>query len=330
MFLKQTLQAGNLALKNRLVMPPMATRQPDEGGFVSQGLLDYYNEKTKDGCLSLVIIEHSFVSQAGKAHKSQLSAADDSKIQGLKKLSQLIHQNGSKTVMQLNHAGSAAEQSVTGTEPVGPSPVQLPSKKDAAVPKELSVEEIHTIVSQFASAALRVKEAGFDGVEIHSAHGYLLDQFLSPITNLRKDEYGGPIENRVRIHLEVIKAVREAVGADFPILLRMGATDADENGLSEADAKQAAGLFEQAGVCLLDISGGMCRYQIPGVSGPGFFAPISKAIKQTVSVPVLVTGGITEPEQAETILQSGSADLVGVGRAILKDSSWAKKAMQEE
>ena len=164
-------------------------------------------------------------------------------------------------------------------------------------------------------------------MEIHSAHGYLLDQFLSPLTNKRTDEYGGDINGRIKIHLEIIRAIREAVG-DFSILLRMGATDYLEGGLTIEDSKKAAFAFEQAGVDILDISGGMCRYTIPGANEPGYFSPYSMAIKEVVSIPVILTGGITKADEAEAILRDKKADLVGVGRAIYKDSDWAKNAMQ--
>ncbi|WP_088228227.1 NADH:flavin oxidoreductase [Desulfosporosinus sp. FKB] len=326
MFLDQPLENSKLSLKNRLVMPPMATAKSGIDGSITQDILNYYDEKTKGGYLSLVIIEHSYVSIAGKASKNQLSVAEDSLIDGLKKLSNLIHNNGSKTVMQINHAGSAASKEVIGMDPIGPSAVINPSKENAAVPIALDRDGIKEIVDNFQKAAIRVKEAGFDGVEIHSAHGYLLNQFLSPLTNKRTDEYGGDITGRIKFHLEIIKAIREGVG-DFPILLRMGATDYREDGLTIEDSQKAASAFEQAGVDILDISGGMCRYSLPGVQEPGYFAPYSAAIKAAVSIPVIVTGGITKAEDAEAILGEKKADLVGVGRAIYKDSNWAKNVM---
>jgi 2,4-dienoyl-CoA reductase-like NADH-dependent reductase (Old Yellow Enzyme family) len=164
----------------------MATGKSEEDGRVSKELLDYYNEKSKGGYISLIIIEHSFITQQGKASEGQLSVADDGVIEGLKKLANIIHKNGTKAVMQINHAGSSASKNVTGYEPVGPSAVGNPRKGD--IPKELSKKDIKDIIENFADAAGRVKEAGFDGVEIHSAHGYMLNQFFSPLTNKRTDE----------------------------------------------------------------------------------------------------------------------------------------------
>ncbi|MHB8062901.1 MAG: NADH:flavin oxidoreductase [Ruminiclostridium sp.] len=332
--LLESLQVGSLSLANRLVMPPMATSKAESDGKVSQAMLDYYSEKSKGGYLSLIIIEHSFISQQGKAHKGQLSVADDSVGENLKKLAEIIHRNGSKSVMQINHAGSAAEQEVTGTIAVGPSAVANPRKISSVPnsftsPHSLTSQEIVGIVSEFQNAARRVKEAGFDGVEIHAAHGYLLSQFFSPLSNKRTDEYGGTVLNRIRIHLEVIKAVREVVGDDFPILLRLGASDYIDGGVCLEDSVIAAREFEKASVDILDISGGLCGFTIPGgTGGQGYFAPLTEAIKKEVSIPVILTGGITEAKASEQLLADGKADLIGVGRAVLNDSEWAKHAVE--
>lgn len=274
----------------------------------------------------MIIVEHSFITLQGKASEKQLSVAEDSVMKGLKELANIIHKNGSKTVMQINHAGSAASIDVTGYEPAGPS--AIPNPRTGNVPMELTKKEIKIIIGEFKNAALRVKEAGFDGVEIHSAHGYLLNQFFSPLTNKRTDEYGGDLLGRIKIHLEIIKAVRDAVGNEFPILLRLGASDYMEGGSTIEDSKIAALEFEKAGVDLLDVSGGFCGYTVPGNTSQGYFSPLTEAIKKVVSIPVLLTGGITEVNAAEKLLSSGKADLIGVARAIYKDSKWAEKAIE--
>lgn len=325
-YMLKPIQTERLTLANRLVMPPMATSKAEADGKVSQGILDYYTEKSEGGYISLINIEHSFIMPEGKASEQQLSVADDSVIEGLRRLADAIHKNGSKTAMQLNHAGSAATEEVTGTTPVGPSAVANPRK--GSMPRELSREEIAGIVEAFGNAARRVKAAGFDGVEIHSAHGYLLNQFLSPLTNKREDEYGGDVYGRIRIHLQVIETVRKAVGDDFPILLRLGASDYMDGGTPLEDSKAAAREFEKAGVDIIDISGGFCGYIVQGLTGQGYFSPLSEAIKEVVSIPVILTGGITEIQAAEQLLANKKADLIGVGRAILKDSDWARNAIE--
>lgn len=324
--LLKPLQAGTLKLCNRLVMPPMATAKAEPDGKVSQEILNYYKEKSEGGYIPLIIIEHSFITLQGKASKSQLSVSDDSTIEGLRKLANVIHENGSKAIMQLNHAGSAAKEEVIGTPTVGPSAVANPRQGD--MPSELTSNEIEDVIQAFYDSARRTKEAGFDGVEIHSAHGYLLNQFFSPLTNKREDEYGGSIHNRIRIHLKVIEAVRSAVGEDFPILLRLGAADYMEGGSTLEDSQIAAQEFEKAGVDILDISGGFCGYNVPGSTEQGYFAPLTEAIKKVVSIPVILTGGITEVKAAEQLLAEGKADLIGVGRAVFKDSKWAQRAIE--
>ncbi|MBC2724199.1 NADH:flavin oxidoreductase [Desulfosporosinus sp.] len=324
-YLLKPLQTGPLTLKNRLVMPPMATAKADPDGKVNPSILDYYTEKSQGGYLSLIIIEHSFIQSDGKASDRQLSVSDDSMIQGLKELADIIHRNGSKTVMQINHAGSNTTEEITGTVPVGPSAVPHPRRQ--TMPNELTLEEIATIIRAFQNGARRTKEAGFDGVEIHAAHGYLLHQFFSPLTNKRSDDYGGNIHNRIRLHLQVIEAIRASVGNDFPLLLRLGASDFREGGITIEDSQIAAQEFERAGVHILDISGGFSGYIVPGLTGQGFFAPLSEAIKKVVSIPVILTGGITEVHSAEHLLSEQKADLIGVGRAILNDSQWAEQAI---
>jgi len=325
-YLLKPLKVGALALHNRLVMPPMATAKAEPDGKVNQAMLDYYDEKSEGGDIALVIIEHSFISPEGKASKQQLSVADDSVVDGLRRLAEIIHRNGSKTMMQINHAGSGTTEEIIGTTPVAPSAVANP--RTGNMPRELTRQEITDIIQAFHDAARRTKEAGFDGVEIHSAHGYLLNQFFSPLTNKRTDQYGGNVHNRIRIHLEVIEAVRAAVGNDFPVLLRLGASDFIAGGTTIEDSQIAAQEFEKAGVNMLDISGGLSGYIIPGLNGQGFFAPLTEAIKKVVSIPVILTGGITEITAAERLLAEGKADLIGVGRALLNNSKWAQQAIK--
>ncbi|MDQ7094934.1 NADH:flavin oxidoreductase [Desulfosporosinus sp. PR] len=327
-YLLKPLHIGALELRNRLVMPPMATAKASPQGEVNQALLDYYAEKSQGGYISLIIIEHSFIHETGKASAGQLSSASDRMIDGLRALAKKIHQNGSKTVLQINHAGSSAGEDIIGTTPVGPSAVVNPRKGGDSLPRELTRPEINQVVQYFQDAARRSKEAGFDGVEIHSAHGYLLNQFFSPLTNRRTDEYGGNVHNRIRIHLEIIEAVRGVVGQDFPVLLRLGACDYREGGVTSEDSLIAAKEFAKAGIDCLDVSGGFSGYQVPGLSGQGYFAPLTEALKRVITIPVILTGGITDSFAAEQLLTEGKADLIGVGRAILADSQWAERAIK--
>lgn len=320
----------SIQLSNRLVMPPMARRM-SENGNVPSALCKYYSERALGGYLGLIITEHCYIDKLGRANLKQVSLGDDADLAGLQQLTRSIHAAGStKVFAQINHAGIAAQTQDIGGGPVGPSAawVHHPWSPDAVLPHELTHEEIAGLAVKYAKAAMRARYAGFDGVEIHSAHGYLLNQFYSPLTNHRHDEYGcDSIENRVRFHVEVIRAVRKAVGTDFPIALRLGACDYMEGGSTIADGVAAAGIFEQEGIALLDISGGMCGYMRPGHEEAGYFGDAAKAIKETVAIPVMTTGGVRSMEEANQLLASGIADLIGVGRPILQDAAWAKHMM---
>lgn len=279
-----------------------------------------------------VITEHAFVCQQGKAHGGQLSIAREEDIPGLRRLADVLHNNGVKAVAQISHAGGAANPQDTGMEPVSASAVQSPrAKAGAPLPRAMTVGEIQAVVEAFAQAACRAQEAGFDGVELHAAHGYLLNQFYSTLTNHRTDAYtGATLAGRLRFLLEAVEAVRAAVGQEFLLAVRLGTGDDMPGGTTVEDSVRACQLLEQAGVDLLDISGGFCGPYWGGSKEQGYFSDWSQAVKEAVSVPVLVTGGITQPEAARRLLEAGKADLVGVGRALLKDSLWAKRVVSIE
>ena len=330
--LLQSLPIGSLVLRNRLVMPPMATEKSEGEGKVSQALLNYYDEKTKGGYFGLVVTEHSYICEEGKASVHQVSFAHDEDVVGLAKLAEVIHRNGSKAIAQINHAGGKSICALNGAA-LAPAPSAMPyttTRGEAVQARTMSQEEIDAVVSAFAAAARRAKEAGFDGVEVHSAHGYLLGQFYSPLTNKRTDQYSGAtVEGRTRLHCQVVAAVRKAVGPDFPIAVRLGACDYLEGGNTVEDAVAAAKILEAAGVDLLDISGGLCGYRGSGSKEEGYFGEEAAAIRSAVGIPVILTGGVRTPEGAERLLEEGKADLVGVGRAVLKDSTWAKAAIRQ-
>ena len=230
----------------------------------------------------MIILEHSYICPEGKASKGQLSIAKDSDIVGLKKLVKTIHQHRSKVFAQINHAGARSKKEIIGDLPKSASSVDHPKfAKNKALPIEMTAADIQKVIADFAAAALRAKKAGFDGVEIHAAHAYLLTQFYSPLTNKREDQYNGySLEGRIRLHLEIIAAVRQAVGSDFPIALRLGASDYATGGATIEDSILAGEAFEQAGVDLLDISGGLTSYINPNNSAQGYFSDLTEAIKK--------------------------------------------------
>lgn len=269
------LQIKNLTFSSRVIMPPMATGKSNEAGTPTEDLITYYKDKTDSEKIGMVITEHAYITKDGIAAKGQLSLADDSVIEGLKKLTTVIHNNHTLVFAQLSHAGGAAESSLFNLPSIGPSLTPLPRRKNMAQ-KEMDEEDIQLIIKAFSESAKRAIEAGYDGVEIHSAHGYLLNQFYSPLSNKLLDTYGGTLDNRIRLHLEIIKAVRKAVGDNVPIALRLGACDYMDGGSSLEDAISAAKKFEEAGIDLLDISGGHNGYMITGHTEEGYFSPVTK------------------------------------------------------
>jgi len=317
------LRVGRLELRNRIVMPPMATELAGRRGEVTPRLIDHYVERVEG--LGLIIVEHSYVDVGGRLSPLQLGAYDDSLVPGLARLADAVHRLGTPIALQINHAGRRTTSFDCGRQPVAPSPISLP---EGEVPRELLREEVEGLVERFCQAARRVVEAGFDAVEVHGAHGFLLNQFVSPLSNRRSDEYGGSLENRMRFPLQIIAQIRKRIGGDFPLFYRLGADDRTQGGLTIEDSKVFAQRLVEAGVDLIDVSGGLCGSRPPDLTGPGYFVPLAKAIKGVVDVPVVGVGGITTPEFADEVIRRGRADLVAVGRAILADPRWAVKALQ--
>jgi len=323
--LKEEIYIGNHKLNNRIVMPPMATSKSTPEGFITPELINWYKQTAVAGT-GLIITEHAYISDEGKASPNQVSVSKEEDIEGLRKLADEIHNcSDTKIIVQINHAGSLAKPDASETAVIGPSAVVHPRRKDGMMPKEMNTDEIEKVIYDFVQAAKRVQEAGFDGVEIHGAHGYLLNQFYSPITNKRTDAYGGSLENRIKIHCQILDAVRKKTGNDFIISIRLGGVDYLEGGSTVEDAVKASVLFEKHSADIISVTGGLRGYINPNDSAPGYFKDMSVPIKQAVKIPVLLTGGINTPEEAEALLKEGCADLIGIGRAMLKDPEWSSR-----
>ena len=304
------LKIKSLTLKNRIVMPPMVVNKnrKSNDGFITDETIEHYDQRAEN--LGLVIIEYGTVKICEIPTKLRLiSYDDDDKIPGLKKLVDTIHKHNVPVIAQIGHDGLYVGLSSSDGEFEG---VKYHS---------MSKEEILDMENRFVQAAIRAKKAGFDGIEIHSAHGYLLYQFFSPYYNKRTDEYG---KNRIKIHLEIIEKIRKELGNDYPIFLRLGASDFCEGGATIQDAVKASIEFEKAGINCLDISGGKTLYKNPNDKSPGYFRELSTEVKKNVKIPVILTGGVKTAEQAEELLKNGYADLIGVGREILRHADWGK------
>ena len=308
------IRIGRLIAENRIVMPPMHTGKA-VCGHVTDELISYYRDRAVFSRPGIIITEHSYIAENGRASDTQLSIASDEMVKEHRRLTDAIHEGGSLALVQLNHAGSNGIDDL-----VSASEICNPRNETSRRPVALKTAEIHELERRYASAAVRAIKAGYDGVELHCAHGYLLNQFYSPLTNRRTDEYGGCLENRLRFLLECIEAVRAQIGKEVPLAVRLGGSDYMPEGSTEEDAVRAAVLLEEAGVDLLDVSGGMCGFIVKGMPEPGYFASMTEKIKKAVSVPVLLTGGVKTSAEAEMLLSEGKADLIGIGRALFKDA----------
>ncbi len=315
---------GTMEVRNRIVMPPMATGYASENGSVTDRLIAYYEERAKAGP-GLIIVEISCIdAPVGRGLARQIGIDRDTFIPGLARLAAAIQRHGARAAIQLHHAGRQTSSRITGFKPVAPSPIP---GRDGEVPKELTTVEIKRLVGCFAEAAWRAKQAGFDGVEIHGAHGYLVSQFLSPLSNQRRDEYGGSLENRARFLVEVIRAIRDRVGGDYPVWCRLSAVEMNvEGGITLEETKVVARLAAEAGADAIHVSAhgvGAAR-RPPMAQQPGAFIEYAEAVKKAVSVPVIAVGRIT-PEVGEEALRRGRADFIAMGRQLLADPHTVEK-----
>jgi len=314
---------GRMELKNRIVMPPMVTRYASDDGFVTERTKNYYEARARGGP-GLVIVEATYVHRQGWAFYNQIGISEDKFIPKLKELTDVVHQHGARIGIQLHHGGRQATEALSGLQPVAPSPLPMAGGE---MPRELTVEEIAETVAYFAEAAVRAKKAGFDGVELHAAHGYLIDQFLSPISNKRTDEYGGDVHRRARFLLETIAAVKEAAGDDYPVWCRMDGREYGSEGITLEDAQETARLAQDAGLVAIHVTAWGPATPINRTT-PTFVSAIleelAEGIKKAVSIPVIAVGRLT-PEDGERLLKEGKADLIAIGKAMLADPEWANK-----
>ena len=333
----------DVTIPNRVWMPPMcqysaAPEGPDMGAPNDWHFAHYAARAT--GGTGLIVVEATAVSAEGRISPYDLGIWNDTQTEAFRRITGFLKGQGTVPAVQLAHAGRKAstDRPWTGGAPVGPEahgwqplgPSPLPFDANHPVPAELTVEGIREIVGQFADAARRALAAGFEIVEVHGAHGYLIGEFLSPHSNRRTDAYGGSYENRTRLALEVVDAVRAVWPDDKPLFFRISATDwLEENGWTADDTVRFAAELTAHGVDLLDVSSGGNASGVRIPVGPGYQVPFAARVKNETSMPVAAVGLITEVEQAEKILANGEADAVLLGRELLRNPSWARHAARE-
>jgi 2,4-dienoyl-CoA reductase-like NADH-dependent reductase (Old Yellow Enzyme family)/thioredoxin reductase len=331
----QPIVINGLHLKNRIVMAPMSSRLSTPKGEVTEAQIRYYRRRAQGG-VGLIVVEYAYIDEkTSKSAMSQLGAYDDQLIPGLNELAEAIQSQGAKVSLQICHGGrQTLPARIGGKMPVSPS--AIPCKFISGLIgktnwcRELTIDEIQEIAQSFGQSALRAKIAGFDAVELHGAHGYLLESFISPYTNKRTDIYGGDIYGRSTFPLEVVREVRKVVGPSFPLFYRMSGSELLEGGLTLEEGKIFAHLLEENRVDCIHVSGTnfetINKQEPPLYIEPGNLLPLAAGIKSAVGIPVIAVGALHDPVFAEEVLKSGKADLIAMGRALLADPDLPQKA----
>ncbi|MBP8988997.1 MAG: FAD-dependent oxidoreductase [Clostridia bacterium] len=320
------IKIGTMDVKNRFVVPPMGTNFANPDGSVSQQLIDYWVARAKGG-YGLLIVEVSAIDPLGKAIPWQPGIWDDCFIPGWKQLVDEVHKYGARIAIQLHHAGRQTVRDVIGAQPVAPSPIPCPVDKE--MPRELTTEETYELIEKFGDAARRARDAGFDAVEVHGAHGYLIAQFMSAYSNKRVDEFGGDFMSRMKFPIEIIKNIRRKVDANYPIIFRFSGDERVPGGRTMEESRLVAKVMEKVGVNALHVStgvyGSMPWLIAPSAVAPGYNVYAAEEIKKAVSIPVIAVGRINDPLLAEDILEANKADMVSLGRESIADPELPNK-----
>lgn len=320
----QGAMIGRIALRNRIVRSATWEGACDANGAPTDKLLACH-EALAEGGVGLIIAGYAYVSPEGKQNVGKMGMHDDSLIPSLRNLTGRVHDKGGKIVAQLVHAGGQANRKVSGLSAVAPSAAPLPFYPE--VPVELDRAAIGRIVADFARAAARARESGFDGVQLHGAHAYLLGQFLSPLTNARADEYGGSLENRARILVQTVGAVKRTVGNDFPVWIKLNGDDFVSGGTTADEAQTVARFLEAAEIDAIEVSGGTpasgartpARTSIDSIEKEGYHRHLARGIKRQLRIPVGVVGGFRTLSVIEDVLRSGDADFVSLARPLIRE-----------
>jgi len=315
---------AGLELKNRLVRSATAEKMCDQDGRPEQAMIDLYADLARGG-VGLIVTGHAFVHESGKAHSTMTGVHRDDLIPSLQALSEVVHREGggkrSGVVMQINHAGRQTSGETIGRTPVAPSPV--PQVKGGPRPQELTEAEVVELIAAFGRAAGRAKEAGFDGVQLHGAHGYLISQFCSPASNWRRDRWGGSSARRLRFLEEVAAAVRDEVGSDYPLLIKLGIQDFIRDGLTLDDGVEIVRHLADWGIDAVEISCGIggtsSRKDILRPEDEAYFLPQARRAREATDLPLILVGGMRSLEVIESILEEGTADFISMSRPLIRE-----------
>jgi len=310
---------GNLSLRNRLVRSATAERLADANGYPLPALQQLYSNLARGG-VGLIITGHMYIHPSGKAHPEMTGIYSDDLIPSLSELAQAAHQDGCKIIAQINHGGLQCD-AATVPDPIAPSAQEDPIFERSA--RAMTDKEIFTTINAYAQAAARVQKAGFDGVQIHAAHGYLISEFLSPFINRRHDQWGGNHENRLHFLREVCYAVREQVGADFPMMTKLGMEDGVEGGLTPHEGAQVVSEMEGMSLDAIEISGGFkspsTKKDIRNEQDEAYFLSNVKLARESTELPIMAVGGYRSKSVMERVLESGEADFISVCRPLISE-----------
>ncbi len=320
-----TLANGKLRVKNRIVMPPMGMGYANDDGTVTDRVVEYYRARAQSG-VGMIVVENCIIDPDVLGVGPELQLHADYHVPGLARLAETVRRYGSVVGLQLNHMG---RQTTLG-KPVAPSPISISERGPA--PRVLAKKDIERVIDEFVSAAQRVQKAGFDFVELHGAHGYLMCEFLSPLSNKRDDEFGGDFERRLRFPLEIIRGIQQTCGNDFPIQFRLSGSEYYPGGLTLEDTTRISSRLIDAGVCSISVSAGnwqTLRYIMAPMFIPqGYLVNDAATIKAAIKAPVIAVGRIHSVKVAEQVLTDGKADLVALGRALIADPDWVAKLQE--
>ncbi len=326
----QKCALGNMVVENRFVRSATWEGMCDETGAPTEKLISLY-EELACGDVGLIITGYAFVRKDGQQLAGKMGMDDDALLPRLREMVERVHEKRGKIAAQLVHAGGRADGNITGKRVLAPSAVMLPGY--SGVPRELTQEEIVEIVESFGDAASRAKEAGFDGVELHGAHGYLISQFLSPLSNVREDEYGGSIANRAKFLMEVYREVRRRVGEDYTVFIKLNSDDFEEGGFTADDSREVAKMLDREGIDGIELSGGTpasgekspARTAINSPEKEAYHRSFASEMKGEIDAPLILVGGLRSPAVIRDIFESGDADFFSLSRPFIREPHLIKR-----